>query len=167
MRFSATLFVLLTTASLYTDAETTRYRSVLIDEKGQLHILLSSGGQILPQKLYDQVTFGEPLLSQDHRTVGWLAYYPYPGASAASVDPIPGRLVLYRSGHVLQSFPTGQIFWSWQFVNSDRDVAYCTGPTHGDAGQCNLRSIKSGRILAQWFPDAKVDPPAWAKDLRY
>jgi hypothetical protein len=163
MRLLAVLFTLFVMPSIHAYAETPQYRSVRIDEKGQLHILLSSGGQILPPKLTDQVAFSDPLLSGDHRTVGWLADYPDPDASY----PYSGDLVLYRSGHVLRKFSTEQTFWSWRFANGDRDVAYCDGPAHGGARQCELRSLTSGHLLAQWIPDDKVDPPAWAKNLRF
>ena len=167
MTRQAAILALLTMASFVGGAETPEYRSVLIDGGGQLHIGLSSGGEILPAKLPGQVAFGEALLSQDHKTVGWLAYYPYPGDSNPPVDPIPGRLVLYQSGHVLRTFPTGQIFWSWQFANGDREVAYCTGPTHGGAGECELHDLKSGNLVERWFPKEDDRPPDWTKGLRY
>ena len=131
-----TVVLVLLAVSFSVAAETQKYRSVLIDGGGQLHIVLSSGGQILPPKLSDQVAFGEALLSQDDKTVGWLAYYPYSGKPDPSVDPIPVELVLYRSGRVMRTFSTEQVFWSWQFANRDREVAFCTGPTHGGAPEC-------------------------------
>ena len=167
MRLLAALLTLFAMSNIYAYAETPQYRSVLIDEKGQLHILLRSGRQILPSKLYLQIAFSDPLLSRDHRTVGWLAEYPDPGAADPADRPYSGELVFYRSGHFLRSFSTEQTFWSWQFANRDRDVAYCTGPTHGGARECVLRSLISGHLLARWIPDDKVDPPAWVKDLRF
>jgi hypothetical protein len=163
MRLLAALLALFAMPGMHAYAESPQYRSVSIDEKGQLHILLSSGRQILPQKLADQVSFSDPRLSRDHRTVGWLADYPNPDASY----PYSGDLVLYQSGHVLRKFSTGQTFWSWEFANRDRDVAYCTGPMHGGASECELRSLTSGHLLARWVPDDKAEPPAWAKSLRF
>jgi hypothetical protein len=167
MRLLAALLILFMMPSIHAYGQTPQYRSVLIDEKGQLHILLNSGRQILPPKLNLQIAFSDPLLSRDHRTVGWFAEYPDPGAADPANRPYSGELVLYRSGHLLRSFSTEQTFWSWQFANRDRDVAYCTGPTHGGAAECELRSLTSGHLRARWIPDDKVDPPAWAKDLRF
>ena len=167
MRLLAALLTLFVMPGIHAHAETPQYRSVLIDEKSQLHILLSSGRQILPPKLNLQMAFSDPLLSADHRTVGWLAEYPDPGAADPANRPYSGELVLYRSGHFLRSFSTEQTFWSWRFANRDRDVAYCTGPTHGGARECELRSLTSGHLRARCIPDDKVDPPVWAKDLRF
>ena len=114
------------------------------------------------------MAFSEPGLSRDHRTVGWFADYPDPGGSS----PLSGELVLYRSGHLLREFSSSQTFWSWQFANGDRDVAYCDGPTHGRASECDLRSLRSGHVVARWIPNDNdgeddADPPAWAKDLHF
>jgi hypothetical protein len=170
MRLLATLLMFLSMSNFHLGAqsEIPLYRSVMIDENGQLHIVLRSGRQILPPKLPYQVAFSDPGLSRDHRTVGWFADYPDPGGSS----PLSGELVLYRSGHLLREFSSSQTFWSWQFANGDRDVAYCDGPTHGGARECDLRSLRSGHVLARWIPngssgDDNVDPPAWAKDLRF
>ena len=161
MRLLALLLTLFAMPSIHAYAENSQYRSVSIDEKGQLHILLSSGRQILPPKLTDQVAFSDPLLSQDHRTVGWLADY------SGDSYPYSGALVLYRFDHLLRKFSAKQTFWSWRFANGDRDVAYCDGPTHGGAHECDLRSLKSGALLARWIPNNQTDPPAWAKDLHF
>lgn len=163
MRLLATLLAFLAASNFLVQAETQRYRSVRLDERGQLHLVLSSGREFLPRKLPDQVAFTQPLLSQNHRTVGWLADYSDPGGTS----PYSGTLVLYRSGHLLRKFSTGQTFWSWQFASRNSAVAYCKGPTHGGARDCELRSLISGHLLALWVPDDKVDPPVWAKGLRF
>ena len=161
MRLLATLLIFLSMSNLCAQSGIPLYRSVMIDQDGQLHILLQSGRQICPPKLPYQVAFSDPLLSRDHRTVGWLGDYPGPSY------PYSGELVLYRSGHLLRKFSAEQTFWSWRFANGDRDVAYCDGPTHGGARECDLRSLRSGRLLAHWIPDDKADPPAWAKGLHF
>ena len=161
MRLLAGLLIFLSTSNLCAQSGIPLYRSVMIDQNGQLHISLGSGKQILSPKLPDQVAFSDPLLSRDHRTVGWLGEYPDDSYTYS------GDLVLYRSGHLLRKFSTGQSFWSWRFANGDRDVAYCDGPMHGGARECDLRSLSSGQLLARWIPDDKGNPPAWAKDLRF
>ena len=50
--------------------------------------------------------------------------------------------------------------------------AYCDGPTHGRASECDLRSLRSGHVVARWIPNDNdgeddADPPAWAKDLHF
>lgn len=148
-------------------AQSEGYRKASIDQAGQLTITLNSGREVKPAMLHDQVAFKDAQISEDGKTVGWLADYPDPGATMYKADPIPGNLVLYRAGRILRIFPTGQIFWSWKFANND-DVAYCVGPTHGGAGECDLREIVSRRILARWFPgDENPNPPAWTQGLSY
>ena len=149
----------------HSDVQKPRYQAVKIDGKGQLIIELASGSKVKPPKLPSQIAFEDARISPDGEIVGWLADYPFPGATKA--DPISGKLILYRAGHIIQDFPTGQMFWSWKFADAHK-VAYCTGPTHGGAGECDLRDITSGRILAWWFPEGgNANPPAWAQGLSY
>jgi len=149
----------------HSDVQKPIYRAVKFDEKGQLIIELASGSNVKPPKLPSQIAFEDARISPDGEIVGWLADYPFPGATKA--DPISGTLVLYRAGHIIQDFRTGQVFWSWKFADAHK-VAYCTGPTHGGAGECDLRDIASRRILARWFPDGgNANPPAWAQGLSY
>ncbi len=46
------------------------YKQVSIDEDGQLHIVLDTGKEILPEKLPEQVAFDAPAISP---TTTWLA----------------------------------------------------------------------------------------------
>ena len=112
----------------HSDVQKPIYRAVKFDEKGQLIIELASGSNVKPPKLPSQIAFEDARISPDGEIVGWLADYPFPGATKA--DPISGTLVLYRAGHIIQDFRTGQVFWSWKFADAHK-VAYCTGPTHG------------------------------------
>lgn len=149
-------------------AQSQTYQSVSLDGAGQLAVTLSSGSVVKPPRLPGQVTFSQPMMSADHRTVAWLANYPDPSAPQDSTaNPIPGRLVIFRAGHVLHTFATDQIFWSWQFVRQDGDVAFCTGPTHGGASGCELHRISSGHLQAKWDTHAAGDPPLWVKGLSY
>jgi hypothetical protein len=151
-------------------ATASRYRAVSVDSAGRLHIVLDSGGEVLPPKAKGQVSFGNPAISPDERTVGWLVLYAMPappGAQDRQSDPIAGALVLYRSGRVIQRFRTEQTFWDWQFQDAGRRVAYCTGPTHGGAAECVLREVESGRIVAAWLVKGNGEPPAWARTLRW
>ena len=148
---------------------TPSYRSVTVDSTGQLHIVLDLGGEILPPKMRGQVSFGDPAVSPDHRTVGWLVLYPYPDPRSANdvrSEPIAGALVLFRSGRVVHRFPTEQTFWDWQFQAEGKRVAYSTGPTHGGAAECVLRDVQTGKVVAQWSIKRSIQPPEWARTLR-
>jgi hypothetical protein len=145
------------------------YRAVFVDAGGQLHIVLSSGKQILPEKIEGQVSFDSPLISPDGHTVGWLIMYPYPVPPGSDwhPKPIPGGLALYRANHVIHTFTTQQAFEDWQFRDEGKNVAYATGPAHGEVGlECVLRDVESGRIVDKWvMPDG--EPPSCTRDLRY
>ena len=143
------------------------YQSVQLDSAGQLSITLTSGTGLRPPRLQDQVSFSQPLISGDHQTVAWLVNYADPSAAQGSADRIAGRLVLYRAGHVLRSFNTDQTFRSWQFVNRDRDIAFCTGPTHGGASGCELHRSGSGHLQARWDTHSPGDPPLWVQGMEY
>ncbi len=137
-----------------------QYRTVSIDDRGTLHIGLDSGKTIEAPKFPGQTAFAKAAIAADHRTIGWLAIYPN-----ETIGPIAGRLVLYRSGRVLHSFATEQVFWDWQFRDGGKQVAYSTGPTHGGAAECVLRDVDSGRVVARWQTRSGGEPPDWAKNL--
>ena len=142
-----------------------RYRAVSIDASGQLHIVLDSGRQVIPQKLHDQVAFDAPLISPNHQTVGWLLEYPDPAAVNYTGTPIAGGLSIYRNGRVLHTF-SSNVFYDWQFQNGGKRVAYSTGPTHGGATECVLRDVVSGHVVARWSVTQEAKPPVWAEPLR-
>ena len=144
-----------------------RYRSVSVDAGGQLHIVLDSGKELLPRKARGQVSFGGPMISPDRRTVGWLEMYPDPTITYYKGAQIAFNLVIYQGGRVLHTFTTEQMFWDWQFQDGGKRVAYSTGPTHGDATECVLRDVDSGRRLARWLVKQGSDPPVWAQTLQH
>jgi hypothetical protein len=129
---------LLLAAALPLSLRATEYRSVSVDQSGQLHIVLDSGREILPQKVRGQVSFGAEL---------------------------PLKLIIYPAGRVLHKFTAEQVFWDWQFQDSGKRVAYSTGPTHGGAAECVLRDVESGRTVARWSVKGS-EPPPWAQTLR-
>lgn len=144
------------------------YRSVEVDPAGQLRIELASGNVVRPAMLKGQVAFRDPAISPDSSTIGWLVMYQYPEPPGANYrrEPIPGALVLYRSGRIVHMFCTEQVFWDWEFQANGNHVAYSTGPTHGGAAECILRDVDSGKIIARWSVKAGTDPPEWARSLR-
>jgi hypothetical protein len=160
-------FAILLTATLC--AADPLVRAVRIDAKGQLYIMLDSGREVLAPKVPGQTAFSSPLISPDRRTVGWLVMYPYPRSSPEAYDPGPiaGSLVLYRADKILHQFTTEvQVVWDWQFHDDGKRVAYATGPTHGDAAQCVLREVESGRITETWSVGKGEKAPLWAQGLR-
>ena len=70
------------------------YRRADVDTLGQLHIITASGSQIDPRKDSDQVAFDQVAISDDHRSVGWVAMYP----NCCTSYPIPLELVVLTDG---------------------------------------------------------------------
>jgi hypothetical protein len=138
------------------------YRSVVVDDKGQLHIKLASGKEILPRKSKGQTSFGDPGISADGRTVGWLAMYPYPHPEEAWRGPLGGAMVVYRAGRVLHTFPADQPIWKWGFRDGGKRVTYQEAPMHGGSQTCFLGDVDSGRFVAQWSNGSGDRQPEWA-----
>lgn len=160
-------FFVVLALNLFASSNRPKYSSARIDGSGQLHIVLNAGREITPRRLKDQVAFSNASISPDHKTIGWLADFPDPGASLNKTSPIAGLLVLYRNGRLLHTFTTDQVFWDWRFVAFGGKIAYSTGPMHGGASECVLRDVTSGAIVARWKVDSGTLEPAWAKSLRF
>jgi hypothetical protein len=143
------------------------YRSLSVDQSGQLHIVLDSGKEILPRKTRGQVSFAAPMISPDRQTAGWLVMYPDPTIVYYQGAQVAFELVIHRAGRVLHTFTTDQIFWDWQFQDGGKRVAYRTGPTHGDEAMYVLRDVDSGRILARRWVKQGSEPPVWAQALHH
>ena len=138
------------------------YRSAVVDDRGQLHIKLASGEEILPPKSKGQESFDDASISPDGRTVGWLEMYPYPDPEQAWRGPLGGALVLYRAGRVLHTFKAGQPIWQWEFQDGGKRIAYREAPMHGGSQTCLLGDVDSGRIIAQWGNGSADRQPEWA-----
>jgi hypothetical protein len=158
---------LIAVTSLCVGQTVQRYSSVRIDSNRDLHIVLATGREVIPQMEKGQISYSEVSISADHTTVGWLADYPDPTVTYYRGATIAGELVLFRSGRFLRRIPTDQVFWDWKFVDQGRKVAYSTGPTHGGAAECVLRDVDSGAVLARWNVDRKGTPPDWARSLNF
>jgi hypothetical protein len=140
------------------------YRSLSVDGSGQLHIVLDSGKEVLPEKTPGQISFGLPRISPDDHTAGWLEEYADPGYGSY-IREISDTLVIYRAGRVLHRFKADQVFWDWDFRDGGKRVAYSSGLTHGGAAECVLRDVGSGRIVARWRVTSTSEAPSWAGDL--
>jgi len=155
-------FILL--LSLLSTAAQPEYQSVSIDNSRQLHIVLASGKDVRAPKLPGQVGFDDPLISPDHRTVGWFATFHVDPSDRSS--EYANELVLYRAGRILRTFKSEIIFWDWQFRDTGKRIAYSEGPTHGGAKHCALYDVDSGKLVAEWRFESGQEPPEWAQTLR-
>lgn len=111
-----------------------------------------------------QVGIADATFASDGKTAAWLALFANPNGA----EPIAMTLIVARGPHVIQRFTTGQVFWSWSFVNKDRQTAFHTGPKHGEtASHCELHALPNGRLLGQWDGDLLTGSrPRWTSGLR-
>ena len=107
----------------------------------------------------------EAMMAADGRSAGWLVDYRVVGVS----DGIAQTLVVWRDGKVSRRFRTEQAFYSWAFVARGAQVAYHTGPLHGEQdSHCELRDVKTGRRVAMWDGDLESGSrPSWVAGLRH
>src|SRR5262249_7506949 len=115
----------------------------------------------------DQVGFDKIAISEDGRSVGWLALYP----NCCTSYPIPLRLKVLSNGRSRTFGANGPPVWRWQFVAGGKQVAFEQETVRGGLGvHYELRDIATGRLIAQFDPPADQggspsDVPRWVVEL--
>jgi hypothetical protein len=135
-----------------------------IDQRGRLHVVTSQGGELVPTLEKDQVGFEKVAISQDRRTVGWLATFP----NCCTSYPIALKLVARRGGRQRTFTGNDLAFSRWAFADAGTRVAFEQETVHGGLGvHYELRDVATGRLVAQFNPDGQVaaTPPAWVREL--
>jgi hypothetical protein len=73
------------------------------------------------------------------------------------------ELLVAWNGRPAQSIFPGRVIGEWQFVDGGRRIAAWDGTGHGGRfGKATLYDSHTGKLLAEWDPDSKKTPPAWA-----
>jgi hypothetical protein len=110
-----------------------------------------------------QTGISDALMASDGRSAGWLVDYHVDGVS----DGVAETLVIWRDGKVIRRFRTEQAFYSWAFHSKGAQVAFHTGPLHGEhASYCELHDVKTGRRLAVWNGNLEsANKPTWVAGL--
>jgi len=135
---------------------------VVTHDAGVVHVVDSSGKDVVPPKEKDQVSCSDAKVSPDKQTAGWLVDYE----NCCTSYPIPLTLVLYRDGKVIQHLAPGQMIYDWHFWKND-EVAVSDGPTHNPSGpQIHLYNIRTGKLLKEWYGEYGDKAPAWGEGLR-
>ena len=139
--------------------------TVTPDAHGAALITLPNGKITRVPKERGQVGISDPQSAADDRTVGWLVDYGVEGFSY----PVAETLVIWRDGKVRRRFGTDQLFYSWAFHSRGEQVAFHTGPGHGEQkSHCELHDIKTGRKVAEWDGDLESrDKPEWVAGLKH
>jgi len=76
------------------------YLQTSVDQAGHLYIVTKDGREIVLKKDASQVGFDKAAISEDGRSVGWVALYP----NCCTSYPIPLKLMVYSNGR-LRTFP--------------------------------------------------------------
>ena len=167
MSRSRVLFILLCFGTLGPCVGRSRDRPVVAapGPHGAAQVTLANGKKTMVPKERGQAGISDPQTAPDDRTVGWLVDYNIESLSY----PISGTLIVWRAGKVLRRFGTEQVFYSWTFYAHGKQVAYHTGPTHGEQkSHCELHDVESGRRLAVWDGDLESsDRPDWTTGLNH
>lgn len=148
-------------------------------ETGPLHIIYSDGTEIVqnlpPLKsstdkkiVFNAVGFSGVELAQDQQTLGWTINVQ----NCCTSYSIPLSVVVFQHKQVLHTFDSGQMVWSWMFLEGGKRVAVVFGLTHGpEVGDYRLYDVKTGKLVSEVWGDAetqslKTDAPDWAKRLQ-
>ena len=139
--------------------------SVTPDSNGAAMITFAHRRVTHVPKERGQTGIHEAVMAADGHSAGWFVDYHVQGVT----DGVPETLVIWRDGKVIRRFKTEQAYYSWAFLSKGARVAYHTGPLHGEqSSHCELREVKTGRLLAEWSGDLESSrKPAWVAALRH
>ncbi len=125
----------------------TSYKSASIDNAQRLRLVTTAGKTIIPPKDSGQVGFESAFISDDRRSVGWLALYP----NCCTTYPIPQKLVVRTPGRVRVFDGSGFPIWRWAFIDDAKLIAYRQAPVPGDApAHYELRDLQSGKLIDEY-----------------
>lgn len=145
MFFSA---LLISALIAFADQPADRGLIVSAGQDGAARIVLKNGAKITVTKESEQAGISEPRTAADGQTAGWLVDYNVLGVSNY---PVSLTLIVWRANKILQRFSTGQAFYSWTFWAGGKQVAYHTGPLHGEQkSHCELHNVQGGRSGLGW-----------------
>jgi hypothetical protein len=113
----------------------------------------------------DQLGYGDPVISEDGKAVGWTGLFKY-----ATSYPVSWTLVIYSSGKIHHfGVGGGMPIAKWRFEERGKRVAFQTETLHGPAREFyEMRDTASGRVIARIGPaDAPIKPlPKWSEGLQ-
>jgi hypothetical protein len=146
------------------------YTVAAVDSSGSLRIQRGNGSAILVASDSSQVEFDRIVISNNGRSVGWLALYP----NCCTSYPIPLHVAVFTNGR-LRTFGDGSmVVWRWKFIAGGRRVAFEQETVHGGFGvHYELRDVRSKRLVARFDPPTDRDGrplpghdvPAWVDEL--
>ena len=132
------------------------------DANGRVHIVGSSGQEVLMPKEKGQVGVESLQVAPNKRTAGWLV----DNDNCCTSYPIALTLIIYRVGKPLLRLGDGMMICDWKFVNDGSQVAFSTNTVHGDfAPHYELHEVANGKVLAKLNGHLDANAPEWAAKL--
>src|SRR6516164_3598471 len=123
LRLMMTIALLVPTAMGAADI----YAKAVVNPGGQLQITTKDGRTISLKKENEQVGYGDPVISEDGKAVGWTGLYKY-----STSYPVPWDLVVYSSGKMHHyGVGGGMPISEWRFEARGKQVALRTETLHG------------------------------------
>ena len=139
------------------------FQSISIAPDANVVLIDSTGVNVAPPVLENQVSVSHLLLSPDRHIAGWLVEEENGGTAY----PVATSLVLFRNGHVFQRLGDGLMVYKWAFRNGSLQVVLETGTVHGMQGRHMLLfSVETGRQLKEWSGEDGQSPPEWGRALK-
>jgi hypothetical protein len=133
-----------------------------VDSAGAVHVVDANGKDVKPKPEKHQADAIGPVISPDHLTVGWLVEYP----TCCTSYPVQLTLVIYRHGRVIRRLSNGMMIYTWRFVNGGKQLAFSSGPTHGEhLPHFELQDVQSGRLLEKFEGHLTAESPHWTDNL--
>jgi hypothetical protein len=135
------------------------------DEHGAIHVIYSDRKEKIIPKQRGTVGVEDVKIASDGQTVGWILDWPDPDTNRE----LPGTLVIWRQGKIVRRISPGPgVFYGWCFWQSNSQVGFSFGPTHGPyAGTVyQLRGISTGAVVENFSFDDDTDPakaPRWVE----
>jgi hypothetical protein len=140
------------------------YVKAVVDPDGQLQIITKDGRKISLKKDNEQVGWGDPVISEDGKAVGWTGLYQY-----STSYPVPWDLQIYSAGKLHHfGHGGGMPIAEWRFEERGKQVAFRAETVHGPEREYyELSDIASGRMIAQYDPEESPGKPLpkWAEGL--
>jgi hypothetical protein len=103
-------------------------------------------------QIQNQLRIESPIISPDHRTLGWLV------TAALSSAFFPTDLIIYRAGKIAADLRGGYgdyFIGDWAFVRDGAAVSYYTVWRFGDFQRFHLVDIENGAEIATYeYPDS-------------
>lgn len=144
-------------------SHTAKIAKAFIDSENKLHIVDAAGHETQPTPEKDQTSASSINISEDRRTVAWLAEFP----NCCTSYPVALKLIVYRDGQIKHRLGNGMLILSnWHFLDGGKRVAFATNTVHGDfSPHYELHDVYSGRLLQKWEGHPTANSPKWARDL--